>query len=104
MPSKHAILLAAHICKKKQATEEIAAYLIDFLEDFLQFFFARSEAHGAKNVVEVVGTEELLLLGVEEVEADFEHLDLIHLERSGLLDFIEVDVGKVGLRHARRSC
>ena len=53
------------------------------------------ETHGSEDVIEVVGGEEVLLLDVEEVEAELEHLDLVHLERRRLCDLVEVDVRKL---------
>ena len=54
------------------------------------------ESHCSEDVIEVVGGEEVLLLDVEEVEAQLEHLDLVHLQRGRLSDLVKVDVRKLG--------
>ena len=53
------------------------------------------ESHSSEDVIEVVGGEEVLLLDVEEVEAQLEHLDLVHLQRGRLGDLVKVDVRKL---------
>ena len=73
------------------------AVLVDLLEDLLELLLGGSEAHGAEDVVEVVGGEEVLLLDVEEVEAELEDLDLVLLEGGRLGDLVEVDVGELVL-------
>ena len=49
------------------------------------------EAHPPEDVVEVAGGEESLVLGVEHVEADLEHLDLVRLQTRHVFDLFKVD-------------
>ena len=49
------------------------------------------ESHPPEDVVEVAGGEEPLVLGVEHVEADLEHLDLVRLQTRHVLDLVKVD-------------
>jgi len=70
------------------------AVFVDLLQDFLELLLRRAETHGAEDVVEVVGAEEILFLDVEKVEAELEDFDLVDLERGGLGDFVEIYVGE----------
>ena len=45
------------------------------------------------DIPEVIPRKEILLLGVKQVEADFQALDLVHGEAGLLVDLVEVDVG-----------
>ena len=45
------------------------AILVDLLEERLQLLLCGTEAHGPHDLAEVVGREEILLLGVEEIKA-----------------------------------
>jgi len=69
--------------------------LVDFLQDLLQLLLAGPEAHGSEDVVQVIGTQKVLLPDVEQVEAELEDLDLVDLQGSGLGDLVKVNVGKV---------
>ena len=62
------------------------------------------EAHPPEDVVEVAGGEESLVLGVEHVEADLEHLDLVRLQTGHFLDLVKVDALErlLLLSHGRR--
>ena len=44
------------------------------------------------DIPEVIPRKEILLLGVKQVEADFQALDLVHGEAGLLVDLVEVDV------------
>ena len=44
------------------------------------------------DIPEVIAREEILLLGVKQVEADFQALYLVHGEAGLLVDLVEVDV------------
>ena len=44
--------------------------LVDLKQQVLQLLLGWAEAHRPHDLAEVIGTEELLLLGVEKVEAD----------------------------------
>ena len=44
------------------------------------------------DIPEVITGKEILLLGVKEVEADFQALDLVHGEAGLLVDLVEVNV------------
>ena len=63
----------------------------------------RPEAHRPEDVIEVVCGEEVLLLDVEEVEAQLEHLDLVHLQRRRLRYLLKVDVRKLQLAGSRMA-
>lgn len=54
--------------------------------------FELPESHGAHDLSQVVSREELLLLCVEQVEADFQALDLVIGQAGQLVDLLEVNV------------
>ena len=45
------------------------------------------------DIPEVITGQELLLLRIKQVEADFQALDLVHGEAGLLVDLVEVNVG-----------
>ena len=63
------------------------------------------EAHPPQDVVEVDGREEALVLGVEHVEADLEHFDLVLLQTRDFFDLFKVDSREIFrfLSHGGRS-
>ena len=68
--------------------------------------FELPESHGAHDLSQVVSREELLLLCVEQVEADFQALYLIIGQAGQLVDLLEVNIA-VGVRlacHAGVEC
>merc|ERR1712110_87483 len=67
--------------------------LVNFGQDVHKLLLAGSEAHGAKDFVQVISAQEVLLLGVKQVEAILQTLDLINFEGSGLVDLVEVNAG-----------
>merc|ERR1712226_600187 len=72
--------------------------LIDLMQQVGQLLLGGTEAHRPHDVTQVISRKELLLLGIEQVEADLQALDLIVGEPTLLVDLLEVDVG-VGVRH-----
>ena len=65
--------------------------LINLSQNIHQLFLAWSEAHGSENLIKIICRQEILLLGIKQVEAVLQTLDLVHLESCCLVDFIEVD-------------
>ena len=63
--------------------------------------FWMPESHCSHDVAKVVSREELLLLGVEQVEADLQALDLICGQTSGLVQLLKVNSLKL-VRHLVR--
>merc|ERR1719237_1186067 len=58
-----------------------------------QLVLGGPEAHGAHDLPQVVRREEVHLLGVKQVEADLQALDLVDGEPGGVADLLEVNVG-----------
>ena len=56
------------------------AVLVDLGQDVHQLLLAGPEPHGSQDLVQVVGRQEVLLLGVEQVETVLQALDLVRLE------------------------
>ena len=55
------------------------AVLVDLGRDVHQLLLARAEPHGPHDLVQVVGRQEVLLLGVEQVETVLQAFDLFRL-------------------------
>ena len=54
--------------------------LVDLGQDVHQLLLAGPEPHGAQDLVKVVRGQEVLLLGVEQVETVLQALDLVRLK------------------------
>merc|ERR1719234_1340908 len=57
-----------------------------------QLLVCGTESHCPHDIPEVIPGKELLLLGIKEVEADFEAFDLVDGEPSLLIDLVKVNV------------
>ena len=56
------------------------AVLVDLGQDVHQLLLAGPEPHGSQDLVQVVGGQEVLLLGVEQVETVLQAFDLVRLK------------------------
>ena len=56
------------------------AVLVDLGLDVHQLLLAGAEPHGPHDLVQVVGRQEVLLLGVEQVETVLQALNLVRLK------------------------
>merc|ERR1712180_476789 len=74
--------------------------LVDLMQQVLQLLLCGTEAHGPHDLAEVVGGEEVLLLGVEEIKAHLQTLDLIVRKVGRVVDLLKVDISiRIGLGH-----
>ena len=62
------------------------------LEKFYNLLYVRIIG-SPHDIPEVITGQELLLLRIKQVEADFQALDLVHGEAGLLVDLVEVNVG-----------
>merc|ERR1719468_153329 len=67
--------------------------LVNLGQDVHQLLLAGPEAHGAEDLVQVISAKKFLFLGVEQVEAVLEALDLVHFEGGDLVDLVEFNAG-----------
>ena len=77
------------------------AVLVDLRQQVLQLLLGGTEAHRPHDLAEVICGQELHLLGVEQVEADLQALDLIGGQTSGLVQLLKVNSLKL-VRHLDR--
>merc|ERR1711994_285503 len=75
------------------------AILVNLVQKFSQLLLRRPESHRPHDVTKVVSREELLLLGVKQVEADLQTPDFIVGQIGLLIDLLKVNIS-VGVSFA----
>merc|ERR1712078_563978 len=74
------------------------AVLVNLKQQLLELLLGGSEAHGPHDLSEVISREEILLLGVKQIKANLQALDLVVGQVGLIIDLLEVNVGvRIGL-------
>merc|ERR1712172_134504 len=76
------------------------AVLVNLEQQLLELLLGGSEAHGPHDLAQVISREEILLLGVEQIKANLQALDLVVGQVGLIIDLLEVNVSvRIGLGH-----